>query len=167
MIPRYRLLAQRIRTEFVSIERVVQRAEGALLRAKQRPEDQDYYLGAAALDLHNFYAGIERLLEIIAAELDDRRPSGANWHRELLTQMTLVVPGRRPAVLQAVTCGGLEDYLEFRHVVRNVYTFNLRPTRVSELVNGLRPVFEASQGDLLVFADFLDGLATADEVRPA
>ncbi len=49
------------------------------------------------------------------------------------------------------------------NVVRNVYTFNLRPARVTELVRGLRPAFDLARRDLLTFADFLDNLATADE----
>lgn len=59
----------------------------------------------------------------------------------------------------------LEDYLEFRHVVRNVYTFNLRPDRVAELVRGLRPGFDAARRDLLTFAGFLEELSRADEAR--
>ncbi len=48
-------------------------------------------------------------------------------------------------------------------MVRNVYTFNLRPQRVRELVQELRPTFEQVRQDLLDFADVLDGLANADE----
>ncbi len=55
------------------------------------------------------------------------------------------------------------EYLEFRHVVRDVYTFNLRPERVTELVQGLRPAFDLARRSLLAFAEFLDRLSTADE----
>jgi hypothetical protein len=162
MIARYRLLGQRIRSELQSLERVTTRAEGALLRAARMPADQDYFLAAAALDLHGFYAGMERLFGVIADDLDDRRPAGANWHRELLIQMSLDLPDRRPAVLSPEAMAALMDYLEFRHVVRNVYTFNLRPARVDELVRGLRPAFDLARRDLLAFAGFLEELAAAD-----
>lgn len=56
-------------------------------------------------------------------------------------------------------------YLEFRHVVRHMYTFNLRAERVLELGRGLRPAFDLARRDLLRFAEFLDGLATADEIN--
>lgn len=57
----------------------------------------------------------------------------------------------------------MRDYLEFRHVVRNVYTFDLQPDRVTELVGGLRSAFDLARRDLLAFADFLEELSTADE----
>lgn len=56
--------------------------------------------------------------------------------------MTLEVKAVRPAVLRAETQTALIDYLEFRHVVRNVYTFDLWPKRLRELVVYLRPAFE-------------------------
>jgi len=163
MIARYRLLAERLRNELRSLDRVVERAEGALARAIQQPQDQDYFLAAAALDLHGCYSGIERLFELIADEVDGSRPAGRHWHRDLLAQMSLAVPEVRPAVLSAETCAALVDYLEFRHVVRNVYTFNLRPDRVIELIRGLRATFGSAQHDLLFFAEFLENLSRADE----
>jgi hypothetical protein len=164
MITRYRLLAERLRMDLRSLARVIERAENALLRATRQPQDQDYFLASAALDLHGFYTGFERLFELIANEIDGSRPTSPYWHRELLAQMCLAIAGIRPAVLSLEAQVGLADYLEFRHVVRNVYTFNLRPERVAELVRALHPTFELARRDLLAFAEFLDRLATADEV---
>lgn len=163
MIARYHLLAQRIRNELAEIERVVLRAQGALARAKESPADQDYFLAAAALDMHSFYAGIERMFELIASEVDGNRPTGSHWHRDLLIQMTLEVAGARPPVLSAAAQEALAEYLEFRHVVRNVYTFNLRPQRVAQLVDGLPEALALVRHDLQRFGEFLDGLATADD----
>lgn len=159
MIPRYRLLAERLRKELETLERVVERAEGALIRAEEQPADQDYYLAAAALDLHGFYAGVERLFELIASDLDESRPASRHWHRDLLAQMALDVDGLRPAVLRADSRLALTDYLEFRHVVRNVYSFDLRSDRVKELVRGLRPAFSLLRRDLVDFAAFLEALS--------
>ncbi len=163
MIPRYRLLEERLRTELLALEQVIRRAEGALSRATQQPQDRDYFLAAAALDLHGFYVGLERLFELIAGEVDEGRLAGPRWHRDLLAQMSLAVTGVRPVVLSPEARSSLTDYLEFRHVVRNVYTFSLRPDRVAELVRGLRPAFDLVQRDLLAFAEFLQELSTADE----
>lgn len=163
MIPRYRLLAERLRTELAALEQVVERAEGALPKAIRQPQDQDYFMAAAALDLHGFYAGLERLFELVAREIDESLPTGQHWHRDLLAQMSLAVPDVRPAVLSSESQSALVEYLEFRHVVRNVYTYNLRPERVTELVHGLRPTFDLARRDLLTFAEFLDSLSTADE----
>lgn len=160
MIPRYRLLAERVRAEVQALDSVVQRAEGALIRATRQPADQDYFLSAAALDLHGFYAGVERVFELIASDIDESRPTTRHWHRDLLAQMALDVSDLRPAVLQPASQLALQDYLEFRHVVRNVYTFNLRPDRVKELVQNLRPTFLLVQRDLLDFARLLEDLSS-------
>lgn len=167
MISRYHILAERLRTELRTLEQVVERAEGALSRATQQAQDRDYFLAAAALDLHSFYIGLERLFELVAREVDESRPAGSRWHRDLLAQMSLTVADVRPAVLSPETRSALTDYLEFRHVVRNVYTLNLRPDRIAELVRGLRSAFDLARCDLLAFAEFLTELSTADEERDA
>jgi hypothetical protein len=167
VITRYRLVAARLRTEMPSLEQLVARADAALERATRQPQDQDYFLAAAALDLHGFYAGLERLFELIAEDVDRAHPHGSRWHRDLLAQMTLEVERVRPAVLAAETSAALTDYLDFRHIVRNVYTFHLRPERVAELVRGLRPTFDLVRRDLTAFAQFLEELSTADQASSA
>lgn len=163
MIARYRVLAERLRAELPPLAQVVQRAEGALERVQQQPHNQDYFIAAAAFDLHGFYTGVERLLELIASDVDGTRPTTSHWHHDLLLQMSLTVDGVRPAVLASETCTALSQYLRFRHVVRNIYSFNLHAGRVMELVQGLRPVFERTQLDILAFVAYLDTLSTADE----
>ena len=61
MIPAYQLLAQRIRAEVKELERAVHRAERAWQAASQNQTDQDMFIDSAALNLHGFYAGLERL----------------------------------------------------------------------------------------------------------
>jgi hypothetical protein len=59
MIPRYRLLVSRIRTEVQTLARSVDQTEGAVTRAEQQPADQSYFVAAVAFELHSFYAGLE------------------------------------------------------------------------------------------------------------
>jgi hypothetical protein len=47
----------------------------------------------------------------------------------------------------------------FRHVVRNVYTFNLNPNRITELAADLPACYEAVQQDLMRFRQFLLNLS--------
>ncbi len=163
MIPRYRIMAERIRNELTALEKVVDRVEGALQRSEQMPQDREYFLAAAALDIHSFYSGLERIFELIAVEMDTSKPSGSQWHRDLLAQMRLNVSGVRPPVLSDEVYNFLDEYREFRHVIRNVYSFDLRTERVVELARSLHPAFEGVQHDLLAFAAFLDTLSTADQ----
>jgi hypothetical protein len=47
--------------------------------------------------------------------------------------MTKEVPGIRPAVVSMTTCQRLDEYRGFRHVVRNVYTYQFDPVKVEKL----------------------------------
>ena len=163
MIERYALVSGRIRQELADLERVISRAEHAMAAARRQPADQDFCVDSAALNLHDFYAGLERLLHTIAAQVDRSVPEGSEWHRELLRQMGVQVPNVRPAVLSVASVRALDEFLRFRHVVRNVYAFALDPGQIERLASRARPAFERAQTDLLACADFLDGLATADQ----
>jgi hypothetical protein len=159
MMERYTVVAARIRQELASVERVVERGERAMAAARRRAEDQDLYLDSAALSLHDFYAGLERIFRHIAAMLDQSAPSGPEWHRELLRQMNVSLPQIRPQVISDETARLIDEYLRFRHVVQNVYAFEFDPDRIELLVNRLRSSFEQVKRELLAFASFLDELA--------
>jgi len=158
MIERYAVVAARIRQELSSIEHVVDRAERAIAAARQRPAEQDLYLDSAALNLHDFYAGLERIFRQIAATVDQSVPSGPEWHRELLRQMGVALPPTRPQVLSDKTLRTVDAFLRFRHVVQNVYAFEFDPERIEQLVQRLRPSLKQVTDELLAFADFLDSL---------
>ena len=155
---RYAVIAGRIRQELTELERVVARTERAMAAARQRPEDQDLYLDSAALNLHDFYAGLERIFRQIAATVDQGVPSGHDWHRELLRQMTVSLPQIRPQVLSVESAKTIDEYLRFRHIVRNIYAFEFDPERIEHLVQRLRPSFEQMRIELLAFAEFLEQL---------
>ena len=166
MIERYAVASGRIRQELADIERVVARAERAMAAARQQSEDQDLYLDSAALNLHDFYAGLERVFHHIAATVDRSVPSGHEWHRELLRQMTVTLPQIRPQVLSVETSKAIDEFLRFRHVVRNIYTFEFDPDRIEHLTQHLRVSYEQVQAELLAFADFLDKLAQEESKSP-
>ena len=49
--------------------------------------------------LHDFYTGIEQIMERIATTFDGELPAGANWHVQLLDRMTseiVISAPRRP-----------------------------------------------------------------------
>ncbi len=155
----YAGLAARLRASLGDVERVAARAEVLSRRAQQTGDDG--FWDGVALNLHGFYAGIEQVFEDIARTMEGSIPLGAAWHQALLLQMSSEVPGVRPAVVSSATRQCLDEYRSFGHIVRNVYTFNLRPARLQELVAGLRACQTAIIGDLSAFAAFLDNLALA------
>jgi len=106
--------------------------------------------------MHDYYAGLERIFQQIAATVDNDVPSGKEWHRNLLQQMNVEIPDLRPAVLSNETVQALDEFLRFRHVVRNVYAFSFDPGQLKLLVGQLRPAFIHTQEQLLVFTIFLE-----------
>ncbi len=74
--------------------------------------------------------------------------------------------GIRPAVLGEGTRDRLEVYRGFRHVVRNLYTFNLIPSRIFDLAHGVRACYDAVAGDLHAFCGFLDALGSPGRREP-
>ena len=154
---RYLTLAGRIRQEIAELERVAERTQRIWREATTRSDD--FLLDAAALNLHGYYAGIERLFEIITDVVDQAKPTGANWHQELLRQMTVDVPGIRPAVLSEANRNALDEFRGFRHVVRNVYSYNLDPVRIGLLVKNLTTLSAGVHAELLAFTNFLEEIA--------
>jgi hypothetical protein len=92
--------------------------------------------------------------------VDGNVPSDPEWHRELLEQMGLDLPKVRPPVLTSNAIQLLDEYLRFRHVVRNVYTFSFDPERVGRLVRELAGTFKTVQQELTDFANFLEQVGT-------
>jgi hypothetical protein len=148
------ILAVRIQSELVEIHQVVERAQRLLDKASKSGDD-DYYDGVA-LNLHSFYTAIERILEDIAREIDGAVPTGQNWHRSLLMQMAAEVPQVRPPVIQRCSRDCLDEYRGLRHVIRNVYSFNLKPVRLQELVRMLPECYQSLFEDFAQFCDFLE-----------
>ncbi len=150
----YAALASRIRTELNDLEVAVRRA--LELGNKAKTSGDDGYWDGVALNLHGYYSGVEHILEDIARTIEDSIPSGANWHTDLLVQMSGEIEGLRPPVISYSTKFALDEFRALRHIIRNVYAFNLRPARLNELITRLPDCFNAVQDDLLTFAQFLD-----------
>ncbi len=150
-------LGSRISEMLADTERVVSRAEFLLYKAKKNNDDS--YMDGAALNLHSFYTAVEHIFEDIARTVDRALPSGQNWHQDLLLQMSASSENIRGPVISRETRYCLDEYRGFRHVVRNVYTFSLKPSRVSELTQHLRECYQDVAQDLQKFTAFLEHLA--------
>jgi hypothetical protein len=156
-------LAERIRGEMSDMEQVVERVLRVWPQAQQETGEQDVYLDSVALNLHSFYTGIESLFELIARHIDGTLPTGQTWHRDLLQQMTQDVSDVRPAVIGQDSVLALDEFRRFRHIVRHVYTINLEPDRMAEMIATLPELWSTLRAELLAFADFVEELATPDD----
>jgi hypothetical protein len=149
----YPALAGRLEQVLLDAKRVAERA--GMLLGKARQSGDQCYLDGVALNLHGFYAAVESCFEDIARTVDGALPSGKNWNQELLRQMSAELKGVRPAVITRSTRDCLDEYRAFRHLVRNVYTFNLRPERVAALAEDVLPCHGQVQEDIERFTGFL------------
>lgn len=150
----YLAVAGHIRRELDELSQVVERTENIWEQMPRFPAD--YYVDAAALNLHGYYAGVERIFEMIARRIDQSLPSGAHWHQELLKQMAVEITGVRPAVLSIELRDKLGRYLGFRHVIRNIYTFDLDADSIASLVADLPETVAQLERALTDFAELLE-----------
>lgn len=164
MISRIIQVAFRIRSELDELERLLYKIQEGLDKAG-RSGDM-FYLDGVALNLHGLYSGLERLFELIAVNIDGTKPSGENWHQELLSQITMDVPQVRPAVISQTSNLRLNEFRGFRHVVRNVYTVNFDPQKIKKLVAEAPGMFNMVRAELLAFADFLEQAEQENHANP-
>ena len=117
---RLRTLIARLDRDWEIIEAVDQRVQEALERVRREGSDT-VTVGAVALYLSNLYTAIEDLLSRIASELDGWRPTGENWHRELIEGMRVEVEGVRPRIVEDALGFDLDRLRRFRDRVRHAY----------------------------------------------
>jgi hypothetical protein len=156
----YGELTDRIRGTVLDLDRIVERVTRTWARAQETLDDQDAYLDSVALNLHGFYSGLERLFEIVARQLDQAVPAGETWHPDLLLQMARDLPEIRPAVISQENAAILDEFRRFRHLVRNVYTINIVPSKMNRTVSVLPDLWTKLRAELSAFADFTDDLGT-------
>ena len=105
---------------------------------------------AAALRLHSFHTGVERMLLLVSR--------GEGWHRRLLERMAMPTD-TRPAVLQEGTQRDLQEYLRFRQLVRNLYADELRAEPIQRLIQQLQPTWPQLSADIAAFQSWLTTIA--------
>jgi len=66
------------------------------------------------------------------------------------------LPDLRPPVLSAAARQAVDEFLRFRHVVRNIYAFRFDPGSVERLVRLMPSAFEQVKAELLIFAELLE-----------
>ena len=157
-------LAAEIRQELSSLARLAEEIPGVWQRGREVPaEDRRAYVESTALRLHNFYTACERIFEKVAGEINGGVPHTQDWHLRLLRMMTVEVPGVRPQVLSQELADHLSEYLRFRHVVRNLYGFELHEEKIEPLVHELPRVSSELQDQVRELLSFLEELGGRTE----
>jgi len=148
-----------LRDDLLREEQRLQKLVQGLEAMEPRLSDGSDVVEAAALRLHSFYTGVERSLLLVSRVVNGGTPArGEGWHRRLLERMALESESR-PAVLRERTQQSLQEYLRFRHLVRNLYADELRPEPIALLIRDLPAVWEALAADLQGFRAWLSRVA--------
>jgi hypothetical protein len=147
------ILEARLAEEKDNVERLrdTLQAKGFWATAPQEislRQADEFTLRALASVILDYYTAIENMFEEIAKVVDGSLPSGEEWHKDLLRQMKLDINGIRPAVITRETFTFLDEYRKFRHLVRNIYGFNLLPERLEPLLTRLPAVDRRLAGEI-------------------
>lgn len=154
MNKKFLTLGSHIREELSEIRRSIQRAKKAWSLALNK--DDSLYLDSVALNLHDFYNGLERIFERIAENIDEIKPEGLNWHQEILKQMAMEIPKVRPAVISQGLREELDKYRAFRHIVRNIYAHNFKIDKIKDLMGDIDKVLNKLEENMRIFCEFLE-----------
>lgn len=103
--------------------------------------------------LHDSYNCCERIFRLIVGEINGAVPFGFEWHRQLLSKVTHGIEKLRPPVITEQMAADLSEYLEFRHVFRNIYGFELLGDRLIRLKARYLAVFETFIKEIETFLD--------------
>jgi hypothetical protein len=113
-------------------------------------------LAARSFVVESIYSGLEQTLKTIADEVDDRPPSGRDWHAVLLKAMAASGPLGRPPVIGPVTFRLLDDLRRFRHVSRHRYALELDEEGVGQNLAAVRRVLPLFEADMRAFETAMD-----------
>jgi len=117
-------LKEEIKIEIDNLERLNREMKQLLTKIEDKPSFIE--VRAAGSILHDFYCGVERILERIALSVDKNLPKGENWHIELLLQMAKPLAEIRDMIITKALLQNLKEYLRFRHLFRHIYGFELK-----------------------------------------
>ena len=144
-------LTKQIALEEEQLNRLIDTHRSLLTQCTfQSPDDIER--SALAFFLHSFYSGLENILKRIAIELDGGLPQGEAWHRQLLDTMARATD-LRDAVISAALYDTLSEYLAFRHVVRQSYSFHMQWEKMAALVLSCEATMRSVEGELKVFLE--------------
>jgi len=121
-------------------------------------DNREVYEESEALKLHNFYTGCENIFKRIAIMFNGGVPRGEDWHKQLLSIMALDIPSVRPAVISSNLCERLDEYLRFRHVIRNIYAFKIDSDQLQKLVDSFNRTFQQFSQEITEFLKFVKTL---------
>ena len=151
-------LIAEIEDELTSLAAVSDAAVATYETMPDEDEQQAIFKESLALKLHNYYTGCERMFCRIAEDVNGGVPDRHDWHIRLLHSMALEIRNVRQKVITRETEKILAEFLAFRHVVRNIYGFEIDLVRLHRLIEKLPGINERICREMQDFVTFLESL---------
>jgi hypothetical protein len=139
-------LIKQIRLELEQLSHLVRENLPLISTSLNNPPSK-VEISALAAFLHSFYTGIENIFGRMYAEMRGKKAAGDAWHRNLLQAMADETKDAAPVISQDL-CDILSEYLTFRHVFRQAYTFEIRWDKMKPLVSGCEAAFKRLSDEL-------------------
>jgi hypothetical protein len=95
--------------------------------------------------------GLLRILEMLGEE----RPTGENWHADLITRAAAALPGSRPAVIGAAIAAAATETRRFRHRASHNYD-SFRVDEASRTIEAAAALANGLQAEILAFKNIID-----------
>lgn len=139
-------LIKQVKVELEQLSRLVEE-NNPLISATEKKEPSKFEISALAAFLHSFYTGIENIFGRIYVEVHGTKVTGEAWHKNLLQAMVEKNEVTSPQISQDL-CDSLSEYLTFRHVFRQAYTFDIRWDKMKPLIFRSKAVFKQLSDEL-------------------
>jgi hypothetical protein len=96
-------------------------------------------------------SGFLRILEMLGEE----RPTGKNWHADLIRRIARDLPGRRPAIVSAMLADAADETRRFRHRATHTYD-SFEIDDISPTLDAARVLVEGLRGEIAFFKSKVD-----------
>jgi hypothetical protein len=142
-------LEEEIQLEIAHLRQLLDKFAPLRKKAESVSPDTVEIVALAGL-LQSFYNGIENIFKRVALCLDQTLPRGEMWHSRLLDLMAKSSLNMDP-VISKVFQDRLRLYMNFRHVFRHSYSFDLQWPKMAELVSHCEIVLNLLEQELIDF----------------
>ncbi len=142
-----------IEDEFATMDEVVTNIETGIEQLPNSLNPSQIEMRGLASYVHDFYSGVESVLERIAANFDHHVPTGEHSHSGLLEQLAHPRAGERDAMIDNALWTQLHELMEFRHVFRHAYAREMNWNKLSLNIALLRPALHQLRAQVTTFLD--------------
>jgi hypothetical protein len=143
------IITQKILFEIGQIEEHINASSPLFDLCKIKEPDYVEKCGISMI-LHSFYNGIENILLLILKNKDSDLPYGIRWHKELLNK-AFEKTENRTEIFRAELKIPLNEYLKFRHFVRNTYGFQLKWEDMKIILFNVNTIWNSIKEDIKIF----------------